>query len=84
MQNKKNVLLKGWFLMLEDLISCEKGPIIIKKSWFLMLEELLSYKKPDHRGSDHNHGMITVNMGVVFSENVPDTNILGKKINKVK
>ena len=44
-----------------------------------MLEELLSYKKPDHRGSDHNHGMITVNMGVVFSENVPDTNILGKK-----
>ena len=42
-----------------------------------MLEELLSYKKPDHRGSDHNHGMITVNMGVVFFENVPDTNILG-------
>ena len=49
-----------------------------------MLEELLSYKKPDHRGSDHNHGMITVNMGVVFSENVPDTNILGKKKFKVK
>ena len=49
-----------------------------------MLEELLSYKKPDHRGSDHNHGMITVNMGVVFSENVPDTNILGIFFLKVK